>query len=320
VIGAGHFEISLVCGWSGIASVGLVVAEGIDFPAASPVLFLGTPCDGAVHRETVAVEHPSQLIVDLPQEAGWRIVVRYGTDRGVRPAPQTPPLEIAGGQQELVRVDESVIDPAAPAWGTSNLQVEEVGALPARTTYDARVWCEPDTAMRLIIGHEIAGRIVVDSESHIGCDGVARDLHLGLPEPDGATVYVAAERDAHWSAVVSSVQPPIELTQSKPGWHLAQGVGPNYTFGGQSYSISGEAEGYDQVWVFLSCYDTDPIDVTVEDGSPIGSRERGFQAPCQANGSTTSVGFNVTKQGVGVTYFAPQGSWTALSILVPNDK
>ena len=317
LIGAGHFEITFACGWGGSVSVSLEVPAELGGQGASPAP-IGGACDGAIHQATVAVDHPSRLVVAISKQAGWRVLVRYGADRGVPPAPSSPFLEIAGGQQDLVHVDDSVIDPSAPTWGTSNLQVEEVGALPARTTYDARVWCEANTAMRLIIGHEIAGEIVADSESQIGCDGVARDLHLGLPEPDGATVYVAAQRDARWSAVVSGLKAPIVLRGDVPDWQLAIRYGPDDAFEGHGVSVPAGGEGVTRIQVVLACTGTQPIEVVVHDGTPIGSREQRFDATCAPGGAITSHIFRVSPSGAQVTYFAPQGSWTAMEVLEPD--
>jgi hypothetical protein len=129
---------------------------------------------------------------------------------------------------------------------------------------------------------------------------------------------VAARPDQQVSLLVTSPRPPVALTQELPGWRISGGFGPDYAFEASPVSFGGAGDGEDHVQVVLSCTGTTPIDVVVEDGNPIGAHRQTFQAICAEDGATTSETFKVTEHSVTVRYVEPKGTWTALSILVPD--
>lgn len=115
-----------------------------------------------------------------------------------------------------------------------------------------------------------------------------------------------------------ATEPPVTLTRSLPGWLLSGGLGPTYAFEDHVERLGGAGDGEDHVQVVLSCTGTAPIEIVVEDGTPIGAHRQQFEAACADEGQTSSHLFKVTEHGVSVSYVAPTGTWTALSILVPD--
>jgi hypothetical protein len=178
--------------------------------------------------------------------------------------------------------------------------------------------CEPGSTLRVLFGDEIAGELVADAETVVSCNGAAQDVRLDVPYPGGSKVYVAAPAGATWSLLVSSETPPVQLTRTSPGWQLSGGVGPSFSFETHTIGLSGAGDGDDHVQVVLACTGSASIEVVVEDGTPIGTHRQQFEATCSPEGAITSQTFKVSEHGVSVSYLAPKGTWTALSILVPD--
>ena len=60
--------------------------------------------------------------------------------------------------------------------------------------------------------------------------------------------------------------------------------------------------------------------MTVDVGATIGERQEAFTASCLPDGAETSQSYDVKASNVDLTYAAPVGTWTAISILVPDPR
>jgi hypothetical protein len=276
-------------------------------------------CDGSTHEETFDSAQPQSVGFALSGPASWRVVAR-----GTLP-PVTLPLvphifPTPAGNEDLVRVDDLTIEDAGQPWGVSNLDFQEIGAIPPRETYDASTRCVGTSPVRFILGDTIDGAIVADTETQVACQTSGLwDVGLGIAEPNGSRVYLAADPGARVSFLLTSATPPVTLTRSMPGWQISGGIGPDLAFEAHTMSYSGAGVGEDHVLIVLACTGSKPIEAIVEDGKQIGSHTQKFEATCSPDGATTSQTFKVTEGGVGVRYVAPKGTWTALSILVPSN-
>jgi hypothetical protein len=275
-------------------------------------------CDGSVQLETVHVERTESIGFSMSDRASWRIVVRGAppfamvfTSARVFPLPP--------GQQELVRLDDLTVERVGEPWGISGLAIQEIGAVPPRERYSAAVWCRGASPIRYILGDTVNGVIVPDTETQVACQpGVAWEAGLGIAQPNSSRVFLAADPGGQVSFLLTSRAPPVALTQDLPGWRISGGLGPDFAFETTTHSLGGAGVGEDHVQVVLACTGTEPIDVEVADGTPIGKHTQKLEATCTQDGSTTSQIFKVAETGVGVSYVAPKGSWTAVSILVPD--
>jgi hypothetical protein len=267
------------------------------------------------------VELSQPADVNLTTQAGtaWRFALR-GAGAGaaasqVEPIPPSPT-----DQQELVRWDPAAVDPKAELWRQSGLLVQQVGALPPREGYYLQLRCAAGPQIRYILGDVMSGTIVPSTETLFACDPARiLDAAFLMAQPAGSQVFLAAAADQQVSLLVTSPAPPIELTRREPGWQLSGGFGPELAFDEHPVSFIGAGTGEDHVQVVLACTGTQPIEVVVEDGTPIGAHQQRFTATCTPEGSTTSQIFKVTEAGVAARYVAPSGVWTALSILVPSN-
>jgi hypothetical protein len=175
----------------------------------------------------------------------------------------------------------------------------------------------------------IAGRrltLLLAAAVGIGLFGVGGAVSglFDQPRPTRTSPAMAVDAtDAAPTAVPSpdgliATAPPVTMTRALPGWLLSGGLGPTYALDNRVERLGGAGDGEDHVQVILSCTGTAPIEVVVEDGTPIGAHTQRFEASCSDEGQTSSHTFKVTEHGVSVSYIAPQGTWTALSILVPD--
>jgi hypothetical protein len=157
--------------------------------------------------------------------------------------------------------------------------------------------------------------------SLVGIGGALSGLfNRSLPTPSETVAPTPAPRPTATAAVTvpPSLRPPLGPLEAPPGWTISGSVGPEFALETHVVSVTGAGVGEDHVLVVLSCTGTEPIEVTVEDGKPIGSHTQTFQAACKPDGNTTTETVKVTEQGVGVRYVAPKGAWTVLGILVPS--
>jgi len=277
------------------------------------------PCDGRPHDAEVEVSQPQDAGMTAHAGTAWRFVIR-----GTAPAPAAQPIGViptsSEAQQELVRWDAAPLEPGAQAWGSGGLVIQQVGTVPPREGYYARLRCAAGAPIRLIFGDVMRGAIVPRTESVLACDPQRiRDVTLLAAQPAGSQVYLAAPADQPVSLLVTSPTPPVSLAQDVPGWRISGGIGPDLAFDTQPISFGGAGVGEDHVQVVLACTGTAPIEVIVEDGKQIGTHTQKFEATCTPEGGATSEIFLVTEGGVGVRYVAPKGTWTALSILVPSN-
>ena len=276
-------------------------------------------CDGRLHDAAVELSQPADVNLTTQAGTAWRFALR-GAGAGaaasqVEPIPPSPT-----DQEELVRWDPAAVDPKAEPWRQSGLLVQQVGALPPREGYYLRLTCAAGPQVRYILGDVMSGTIVPSTETLFACDPARiLDAAFLMAQPAGSQVFLAAAADQQVSLLVTSPAPPIDLTRREPGWQLSGGFGPDLAFDEHPVSFSGAGTGEDHVQVVLACTGTQPIEVVVEDGTPIGAHQQRFTATCTPEGSTTSQIFKVTEAGVAARYVAPSGVWTALSILVPSN-
>jgi hypothetical protein len=271
------------------------------------------PCDGRPHDAEVEVSQPQDAGMTADAGTAWRFVIR-----GTTPPPEPQPIGVipmaSEDQEELVRWDAAPLEPGAQPWGSGGLVIQQVGIVPPRQGYYARLQCAAGAPIRLIFGDVVHGAIVPRTESVMACDPRRiRDMTLLTAQPAGLEVYLAAPADQPVSLLVTSPTPPVSLAQNVPGWRISGGIGPDLAFETHGVSFSGAGVGEDHVQVALACTGTDVIEVSVEDGIT-----QTFSATCLPEGNTTIRLLHVTEQGVAVRYVAPKGAWTALTILVPS--
>jgi hypothetical protein len=272
-------------------------------------------CDGSTHEETFNRPQPQSIGFALSEPASWRVVVRGPEQPVTMPLRRDPVLPTPVGQEDLVRIDDITIERGTgDTWGTSGLAIQEIGAIPPRETYDASAWCTGTSPIRYVLGDVINGVTVADTETQVACDPARfSGVSLGIAQPNGSRVFLAADPGARVSFLLSGATPPVALTRSLPGWQISGGLGPDYEFETTGHSFAGAGVGEDHIQVVLACTGTEPIEVAVEDAIT-----QTFSATCTPDGNTTAQLLKVTEQGVAVRYVAPKGAWTALSILVPD--
>jgi hypothetical protein len=317
-----RYRVSVACVGPGTLDIDIGVpgARGPAGPSGPSIA-----CDGAIHEETVDSPQPQSIGFALSGTASWRAVVR-GPSTIAQPSqgPDGPRVEAippsSTGQEELLRLDGFFVEPRGLPWGRNGLEIQEVGPVPGREGYNVSSLCSTGSPVRLVFGSVIDGAIVADTETQFACDPTRmRDMWLGIAQPDGSQVFIAATPEQPLSMLITSTRPPFALTHELPGWQLSGGFGPELAFDEHPVSFGGAGEGEDHVQVVLACTGTQPIEVVVEDGTPIGTHQQRFVATCTPEGSTTSQIFKVAEAGVVVRYVTPSGVWTTLSILVPSN-
>jgi hypothetical protein len=309
--GAGaRYRLSVACVGPGSLDIDIRVPGSRGLPSGPTIA-----CDGAMHEELVDTSQPQSIGFAITTgTASWRAVVR-----GPSPVAQAPRVDAippsSTNLEELLRLDAFFVEPGGLPWGTTGLEIQEVGAVPGREGYNLSSLCTAGSPVRLIFGSVIDGAIVADTETQFVCDPTRiRDMWLGIAEPDGSQLFVAATPKQPLAMLVTSAMPPFKLTQTLPGWQLSGGLGPEFAFETHGMTFGGAGVGEDHIQVVMACTGTQPIEVFVEDAIT-----QTFEAPCSPEGNTTVQTLHVTEQGVGVRYVAPRGTWTALSILVPSN-
>ena len=279
-------------------------------PISGPTL----GCDGVMHEQLFDRKQPQAVSLQFGGAASWRVMVQT-PDPSTGPFVADPIIPLPAGQEQLARWDDAPVDSGGQPWHETGLITQQIGALPGREGYNVTSRCAAASPIRLILGDVVQGVIEATTETQLACeDQVVRDMSLGIAEPDGSQVFLAAAPDQRASILISAATPPVALTQQVPGWQLSGGLGPEYAFETHGMSFGGAGVGEDHIQVVMACTGTKPIEVFVEDAVT-----QTFEATCSPEGNTTVQTFRVTEQGVGVRYVAPKGTWTALSILVPSN-
>jgi hypothetical protein len=316
-----QFEVVFAC--LGPATIGVDLGDHLGDRFVSVTR---EACNGAVHRETVRANGQDEINLRFTDQASWRVVVRR-LDGIAQPAPAEPPLlEVAEGDEELVaRVDET-FTPTTPDIEEGGLLLREIDSVPARAAYRLQVRCEGGDAVRYIHGDFIESVFTPTTSTHVDCDGRIHDIALAIPEPNGSLVYVAAGPETHWSVLVTSATPPIELVAELPGWQLSMGAGPELSFttvNGNAVSFGGagpDVDGGGQVLIAFACAGTGSgsVEVSVDIGAVEGQHVETFVADCPPEGAITSQSFVAEGPVIGASYPTPLGTWTALSVLIPE--
>jgi hypothetical protein len=315
--GGGDYQISVACLGSLLLEVGLK-AVGSDESIEGPKF----ACDGTVREATVHVDGPITAFASYQERTSWRVVVRG--DRRQLPLPTTNPVlpPTFEGADELIRLDDATVDATGNPWGSSGLRLRPVGEVAPRVVYGADLWCEPGATVRLLFADEIAGVLTPSVETALACDGLIHRLGLPLPLPNGSPVFVAAAPGTRWSVLISSATPPVSLADDVPDWQVAGGIGPSLQFENTEMSFSdsvGDQGG--PLMVVIECAGaTRDIAVNVDVEGILGDAFQTFTATCAPEGRRTSFTFDTGPNGYLVRHEAPAGSWTALSLLIPDPQ
>jgi hypothetical protein len=281
------------------------------------------PCDGAMHEEAVVADGPRSVSLVTTDPASWRVLVRRLDGAGPGPSAVLPFLQPGDHEESLIDRQGMTVQSGGPVptdhccrFGT--LILENIGAMPGRFDYRVQLTCTPGGELRYIHGDDIAGRFVARTITQVDCDGLVHAIGLGIPEPYGTRVFVAAARETVWSVLVTSELPPVALVRDRSGYQFAGGAGPSYAFETHSHAYSGiGTEEAGPIIVVLACMGSEPIEVTVRLGSGEDARIETFRAGCTAEAALTEQTFEANGVDVGVEYVAPKGSWSAMTILAP---
>lgn len=314
IAGSTRYQLTFVCRGSGNAAFTVLALPPVGSESTSEV-----ECDAAVYTQPIHADGPQSVLLSAPLESSWRIVVRRldGDDPGFPMEPSF--IELPPGQQELVRSELESTTADGRQWVDSGLVVQEIGSVPARTGYEARIWCTGGDDVRLILGDDLEGTIVASLETAVPCDSRIHDPFLGVPMPFGSRVFVAAAPESRWSILIGAKVPPIALAEDQPGWQIQVGFGPHLSFDPTEHGFSAPGvDGGGPVLIVFACAGPSPIDVTVDVGATAGKRQETFTASCLPDGAETGQTFDVRASTVDLTYAAPVGTWTAISILVPD--
>jgi hypothetical protein len=315
ISGDGEYRVTAAC--FGSASLEISVHS-----AAGPTTE-GTPvaCNGSIRELTVSSAELANVVMTYTDPTSWRVVVR-STHRAI-PLPTANPI-ISGapeGLDELVRVDDRTIGPDGQQWADGRLVVQEIEPLPARLRYRAQLWCQPGHTLRLLFGDEVDDDAVISpfTETHILCDGLVHDMAFEVPEVNGGRVYVASQSDARWSVLIESATPPVRYAKVA-GWQMNGAFGPELAFETHETSVSlGGVEGGGPLMVVVACAGPEQdIDVAVDVSEPLGDEFQHFTARCTTEGQETGKEFVTESDGYLANYTAPEGSWSMMTVLVPN--
>jgi hypothetical protein len=315
ISGSSRYQLTVACLGSGRAVLDIQVPSSRG-PRTGPEI----ACDGAIYTQPISAGGPREIGLVAPRLASWRLVIRrLDGEEPVSPGEQ-PLLEVVPGNQELVRAQDQTIVAPAPVWSDSGLLLQGVGAVPGRWEYATRSTCVGGETVRLIFGHDLeGGRFAATTETLVPCDNGVHDASIGIPAPDGSEVYVAAAPETRWSILISGEEPPIALAEDQPGWQMQVGFGPHLSFDGEEHGFSAPGvDGGGPVLVVIACAGADPIEVTADVGRRVGDRQETFVADCTPDGTETGQSFELDGSYVDLTLAAPVGTWTAISILVPD--
>jgi len=276
-------------------------------------------CDGAMHDMTINTPVTRELGFRVYGQASWRVVVR-GPAAASEPGPLGALPRAGNGIDELVRWDAVNVDAGAQPWRETGLVAQQAGAVTPRVGYTLEVTCSSGRPVRLILGDDTGGLISARTETVVPCDPTTpRQVYLGTAEPEGGIVSVAADPEQQVSLLVTAPTPPVALAAPPPGWQQSEGVGPTYAFSTIGYSTSGSAGiAKGRILVVLACTGTEPIVVTVGDGTDSGGPNvQHFTANCSPDGTTNSHVFSTGGRLSIVSYTALPGTWTALTVFEP---
>ncbi len=316
--GRGDYTITLAC--LGADGDGTAVLHLVGrFPA--PVAPMR--CDGTIHETVVATE-PRELSLAFRDPSSWRLVVRRTSGIVPPPTPPAAPAILTYDDQledELANVVDETTEGGAAVPGSQDVLLRQVHSLPGRESYVALVSCIGGSSIRYIIGDEVDGVLVRDTETQVACDGEAHRGGLAIGRPFGSQVFVAADPAIRWSLLVTGAPPPVALVQELPGWQLSTGFGPELSFDTSEHHFTGPGQdGGGQVLIVLACAGSESLEVTVNVERRLGQvlESEHLVATCTPDGATTSQTFDTKRSYVDVSYTAPAGSWTAMSIMVPD--
>jgi hypothetical protein len=315
IAGSTRYQLTFVCEGSGKADFTIVAVP----PVGSARSITEVECDAAVYSQQIHADGPQVVFLSAPRESSWRIVVRRldGTDPGFPMEPSF--IELPPGQQELVRAELQSTTANGRRWVDSGLVVEEIGSVPARTGYEARIWCAGGDDVRLILGDDLEGTTVPNIETAVPCDSRIHDPGFAIPMPFGSRVFVAAAPESRWSILVGAEVPPIGLANDQPGWQRQVGFGPHLSFDSTEHGFSAPGvDGGGPVLIVIACAGNADIEVTVDAGRELDERQETLIAACTPEGAETSQSFELDGSTVHLTLAEPIGTWTAISILVPD--
>ena len=311
----GEYDIELAC--SGGRGAAVLAGPGLPAPVIT------RPCDNSIHQDTVGLVAQRSLQLELVDTDSWRVVVRRVGGAAVAPGELPATLPDAGGR-EVLQVVETLTIPDGPAWPGTDLPFTELEGLPGRLAYEVDVSCVGSHALRYIFGDEIDGELISVTTTQIPCDGTLHRAQLDLAQPFGTRLYVAAEAEAIVSLMVSAEEPPVALVRELPGWQLSAGAGPDLAFDTGTQAFTGPGvDGGGPILIAVSCAGTGTIEVTVRlhhaaVGQVTEDEFAQFDAPCEPEGATTSQSFAAADDYVDVEYATTAGTWSAVSILVPD--
>lgn len=286
-----------------------------------PISMSSVICDGSQTHVGLSSGPLAYLELSYREPTSWRVVVRG--DPMALPLPTTNPVlpPIGDNLEELARLDDQTMQ-SDEAWGDTGLHLQELPPLPGRFDYLARIWCPWGDSVRLILGDQLENSpdLTPETETVLDCNGLTQDVDLRMVEPSGSRVFLAAAPGARWSIVLGSEKPPVGMVNDLPGWQLSTGFGPEYAFETHGVSLSnGGVEGGGPLLVELECAGpAHQVEVTVDLTEPLGDGHRKFLADCAPGGARTGQSYVTKGDGYLVSFTAPQGTWTALTALVPD--
>lgn len=311
----GDYQVAVACLGRIPLEVG-VVPSGEGQAIAGPRF----ACDGAVHEEVIRVDGAGSAFVRYRGETSWRVVIRG--DRRQLPLPTADAtLEPLGsGIEALVDQQAATVDPGAEPYGSTGLRLRGLGGVPARQLYAADVWCPAGASVRLLFADQAGSTLLPSMDTALACDGLVHMLNLDVALPNGSPVLVAAAPGVPWSVRILSATPPVSLAEDIPGWVVVGGVGPSLHFVESSVSFSdtvGDRGG--PLMVVVGCAGADrDIAVDIDATGILGDAFEQHTAACSAIGRRTTFTINTGPTGYLVRQDAPLGTWTALTLLVPE--
>ena len=309
------YLVSVACTDSAALRLDLREPQSPSGPPNGPQI----PCDGGVHDQAFEAFR-KELRFSADGGASWRIVVRGPRQQ---PSGNVDPgqlLQPEPGEDEMTNFS-GVLSAEAQPFGEYGQVLQNVGGLLTREAYTMQVRCAAGDSFRVIFGSDFDEGRAIGEETQLACDGGVHVIRESILEPYGGQVYVAGKAGSSLDLLITGPTPPIELVDKVPGWTLQSGTGPNFSFDGTGSGFTGPGiQGGGTVLVEMTCTGTQSIENTVEVGPKIGDRQESFIADCAPDGQTTGQSFLVAGDYVEVFFEESQPlTWTALSILVPDD-
>jgi len=205
--GPAEYEMTMACLTDGF--VGLAFGP----PAVRQPLETGR-CDGSTWTQTIHASQPVSLQFVATAQASWRIVVRRA-DAPFATAAGEPTVPTPGPREEtLIRAAAPALQGTPSPSGAAALV--QVGELAQREAYVFRVSCTDQPFVEYLVGDDSAGSLSALTETRIACDGTVREDRIGITEPAGARVYVAAAPGARWQLLVTAPPPPAPPPSPTP--------------------------------------------------------------------------------------------------------